>query len=611
VPYEPFPDNVPDFTYVLPQVEPGHSPEDGEYTVQNIMNDDHSNVLGAWWRIADHTTGNETGLMMVVNGDTPGSAFFTEDVAVEPNTLYLFSAWMLNMFKVTGWVDPALGVRIVDQNGRELYSETLGAHIPVNTAMPEWKQIGTVINSFDNTMLTVQFLSEGEDAIGNDYAIDDLAFQEISVPVFVPHIVCSERNIEIGETAVYTVTLHNTCSSPLLELMYRNAIPDGLTFIPGSVTIDGLPVPEADPEAGFPLPNIPGDGVVTITFQTMAEFLPQQNPTETVAEAEYKYTPVVDGILMQFNVESNTALLRIDPPWCEIDSAILQRENNTQDSIPAGGIIPFESPLILSGDIVYRPDGGIDIERGGAYAICWFVAGLTGLGLGGQSYALKKFNYDTETWDYFAGVENHIKTATTLGFAIVTVNEEEIEAHGKATAALFNNAGEKAQLTPFSPKAGIFVWGSDFGCVRNRMMTVDYGLSDVNYHMQQIARFLYLSEVTELDAPAEELAGLGVAVIFVGFNYNFWGIGSLSEAQTLSAGGIYYLMEVTQYPAMLNYQGETTFGTLWVMRPGEPAVKYPIRFDESGIYIIPKTPLTLPSGTRLSFTESIILAEPQ
>ena len=134
----------PDFTYVLPNPET-FTPLDGEYTVQNIMNNSRSAEIGAWWRIADHTSGNETGRMMIVNGFNPGAIFFRETVNVTPNTNYLFSSWILNLFRVTGYPNPELGVEILDQNGAVLYSATLGALIPVNTNAPEWKEIGSVI----------------------------------------------------------------------------------------------------------------------------------------------------------------------------------------------------------------------------------------------------------------------------------------------------------------------------------------------------------------------------------------------------------------------------------------------------------------------------------
>lgn len=49
-PVEPYPGVTPDFTYVLPDPTK-YTPNDGEYTVQNIMNNAFSNNIGAWWRI--------------------------------------------------------------------------------------------------------------------------------------------------------------------------------------------------------------------------------------------------------------------------------------------------------------------------------------------------------------------------------------------------------------------------------------------------------------------------------------------------------------------------------------------------------------------------------
>lgn len=234
---EPYPNVTPDFTYVVPDPTK-FTPLDGEYTVQNIMTNAMSNVIGAWWRIADHTTGNETGRMMVVNGFNPGAVFFKSTVQVTPNTNYLFSTWILNLFKVTGYPPPQLGVRIFDQNNNILYQATLGAQIPVNTNAPEWKEVGTVINSQNNNQLTVEFFSEGESAIGNDYAIDDVSLREIAVPTFTPIKTSNTETANVGDIITYTVTLDNTCDSPLTNVFFRDLIPNGLEFIPGTVTVE-------------------------------------------------------------------------------------------------------------------------------------------------------------------------------------------------------------------------------------------------------------------------------------------------------------------------------------------------------------------------------------
>jgi len=316
---EPYPDNVPGFDYVLPLSHPVqtpgyppwfHAPEDGEYTVQNILNDDNSNRIGAWWRIADHTTGNETGRMMVVNGYTPGSVFFSQDVAVTPNKHYLFSAWIIDLFKTTGWADPKLGVKILDESGEVIYSATLGALIPVNTEVPEWKQIGTVINSYDNERLTVKFSSEGEAAIGNDYAIDDISLNEISVPEFVPVKSVSQSVAIVGETVVYQVVLKNTCAFPLTNLMFLDKLPQGLAFVAGSLTVNGAEEPLANPEIGFQLPNLTGGEEVVVRFKALAESA-QDAPVKNIAEIQYEYTPVEGGIPVIYDVESNEVLLEI------------------------------------------------------------------------------------------------------------------------------------------------------------------------------------------------------------------------------------------------------------------------------------------------------------
>ena len=178
VPSAPYPTVIPDYAYVL--TAPGiFVPDADEYTVQNLLTNTQSTTIGAWWRIADRTSGNETGRMAVVNGDVRGMVFFTQTVTVAENTDYLFGAWILNLFKTMGWMDPAMGVTVKNSSDQVIIQKTLGDLIPANTTYPEWKQIGTVIHSGNNTSLTVQLTSEGPQAMGNDFAIDDVFFYKI------------------------------------------------------------------------------------------------------------------------------------------------------------------------------------------------------------------------------------------------------------------------------------------------------------------------------------------------------------------------------------------------------------------------------------------------
>ena len=605
---EPWPANVPGFEYVLPQVYPGHAPDDGEYTVQNILNDDNSNRIGAWWRIADRTQGNETGRMMVVNGWTPGAVFYTEDVAVQPNTNYLFSAWIINLFRALGYADPALGVEILDSAGDIMYAATLGAQIPVNTAMPEWKQIGTVINSRASSRLTVRFLSEGPAAIGNDYAIDNLALQEIHFPVFAPRKTASQNPAEVGSTITYTITLTNTAQSPLTNVTFTDQIPDGFVFAAGSVTVNGVNMPSYDPAAGFSLPDIPGGGTATVTFDALAAHIPSVNPPVNTAEMTYNYSPVENGIPGLFEMASNPAPVRINPAWCGISALLFQRESHEQQRIAAGAMVTLDAPVIATGAVTYNYDGTVEITRRGTYFAVWFCAGAFGLATDGQAYVVKKYDADGGMWQDLGGAVSNFKVSPTAGFAVISVTDAEIAAHGKVAIALFNNADSTIDLTQFAPNAALMIYGADFACIDDRTIIIENNLAYMNSELAEIEDFVHLSDIAEFASLVPQLAGVGAAVISIGNNYNFWGIGALAAGAELDAGVAYYLLESSRYPPLTNYSGFATISTLWIESPGAAPVKQPIQLDATGIYLVPTQQLTLPAGTKLSFTQVLILA---
>ncbi|MCL1918088.1 MAG: isopeptide-forming domain-containing fimbrial protein [Peptococcaceae bacterium] len=306
----PYPDIGTGFVYVLPNPLVV-TPNDGQYTLQNIMNNSHSNTAGTWWRIADHTTGNETGRMMVVNGYNPGAIIFLDTVSVDPNTYYLFSSWILNLGKQANLTDPQLGVEILDSAGNILYSATLGALIPKNFNEPEWLQIGTALYSQDNTSLTVLFISMGPAATGNDYAIDDIALQKVDIPLFVPVKTADATAITVGDIVNYTVTLENPGTNPLTDVTFSDVLPAGLTFVPGSLVVNGTPDPTDDPNVGFSAPDIPGSGTLTVTFSATADSIPAVNPVSNNAQINYSYSPVLGGIPDKFSTVSNDVVVRI------------------------------------------------------------------------------------------------------------------------------------------------------------------------------------------------------------------------------------------------------------------------------------------------------------
>ena len=306
----PYPLVNPSFTYALPAADAAH-PTDGEFTIQNIANNISYQVNGTWWRIADHSLGNEQGRMMLVNGANNGAVFFTDTVAVTPNTYYLFAAWILNLIKVSGKDDPKFGVKIIASDGTVLFDKDLEAEIPVNPHCPEWHEIGTLINSGQYASITVQFLSLGAKASGNDYAIDDVGLYLVDIDFPTPAKSASASDVPIGTVVDFRIAFENTTNSDMTSINFNDPLPDGLVFVPGSVRINGNAYPDADPAMGFALPDLAAGEMVTVTFQVNADHVPTGGTATNTASIAYNTSLVAGVAPLSFLVQSNPVTISI------------------------------------------------------------------------------------------------------------------------------------------------------------------------------------------------------------------------------------------------------------------------------------------------------------
>lgn len=70
-----------------------------------------------------------------------------------------------------------------------------------------------------------------------------------------------------GDELTYTITIQNGGSFKNTNLQFSDPIPDGTTFVDGSVTIDDTPQPTFNPATGFPLADLDINTEITITFK--------------------------------------------------------------------------------------------------------------------------------------------------------------------------------------------------------------------------------------------------------------------------------------------------------------------------------------------------------
>lgn len=138
---------------------------EGTYGIGNNPADLHSNFPAC----TDHTSAN--GNMMVVNGASdPNAQVWCQTITVEPDTDYQFSAWATAM----GTENPAqLQFSI---NGAVL-GEIFG--LPANPCT--WNNFDEIWSSGSSTTAEICILNQNTAPSGNDFAIDDISFQQICI----------------------------------------------------------------------------------------------------------------------------------------------------------------------------------------------------------------------------------------------------------------------------------------------------------------------------------------------------------------------------------------------------------------------------------------------
>ncbi|ACM12078.1 MULTISPECIES: DUF7507 domain-containing protein [Bacillus cereus group] len=111
----------------------------------------------------------------------------------------------------------------------------------------------------------------------------------------------------IGDVLTYTVTIPNTGLLPANNVIFTDILPNGTSFIPGTVTVDNVPQTNANPAAGISLGTINNSASRTVTFQATVVSFPNQNPISNTANITFQYTPIAGGTTFNGLATSNSA----------------------------------------------------------------------------------------------------------------------------------------------------------------------------------------------------------------------------------------------------------------------------------------------------------------
>lgn len=167
-------DPLPDYERIS-----GTCPRDGYYTYTDYT----SNCFrGDWHTLSeDHTPGDVSGNMMVINSSyTEGVFFRTKLNGLKSATTYEFGVWLMNVCKITRKCPfpllPNIVITLQTNTGKTVAQ--FGTGEIVRREAPHWTQYRAVFTTGSETSLTVTMINNKPGGCGNDFALDDITLRE-------------------------------------------------------------------------------------------------------------------------------------------------------------------------------------------------------------------------------------------------------------------------------------------------------------------------------------------------------------------------------------------------------------------------------------------------
>ncbi|MDE6075493.1 MAG: DUF11 domain-containing protein [Clostridia bacterium] len=120
----------------------------------------------------------------------------------------------------------------------------------------------------------------------------------------VPKVKSGDKTfLQEGETSQHTVVITNNSQTLLFNLVFKDTMSAGATYVAGSVTVNGVSQPSYDPAAGFPLPALNPGQAVTVAYTIQANNPMTQTPVTNYGTLDYT---VDDPARSEVNFSENT-----------------------------------------------------------------------------------------------------------------------------------------------------------------------------------------------------------------------------------------------------------------------------------------------------------------
>ncbi len=117
---------------------------------------------------------------------------------------------------------------------------------------------------------------------------------------------------DIGDTLTYTVSFTSTGNTSANNVIFKDVIPTGTTFVLNSLTIDGTTQGGANPANGVNIGSISTGTTKNVSFQVVVNTIPALNVVSNGSNASYQYTINPSQSPVTKNISSNLVSTQIN-----------------------------------------------------------------------------------------------------------------------------------------------------------------------------------------------------------------------------------------------------------------------------------------------------------
>lgn len=171
----------------------------GSYSISN-------DIIGFWKNQQESVKAyGGSGNMMIVDGSTtPNAIVWSQQVAVEPNTYYAFSAQVMSCF--ASHMHGQYALLQFSINGTQL-----GPILHSPNVLHAWTQYYEIWYSGNNTTATLTVLNQNNDGLGNDFALDNIRLDALSYSCeAIKQVIINVRGQDTDSTEIASICAGDT-----------------------------------------------------------------------------------------------------------------------------------------------------------------------------------------------------------------------------------------------------------------------------------------------------------------------------------------------------------------------------------------------------------------